>query len=152
MAQEEVKLSQILGVYEAVVVYVPLSKEVQYADLIDCNLSARIFPVSNDKSVDPLFEARRIRDAVCDLTTAILLPGREFDSSGTRHGRGGGWYDRFLPEVPTTWTRIGICRESQFCEVPLTREAWDQPVDKILIVSNDRSRIHAIDATPPRSA
>src|SRR3989338_4417869 len=43
------------------------------------------------------------KESVC-----ILIPGTRFDSAGTRHGRGNGWFDRFLAEVPESWMRIGV--------------------------------------------
>lgn len=70
------------------------------------------------------------------------MPGRAFDASGTRHGQGGGWYDRFLAEVPKEWLRIGFCYERQFSEEPLKREAWDQAMDAVVVVGNGMVRVY----------
>ncbi len=77
----------------------------------------------------------------------ILIPGRLFDITGTRHGRGGGWYDRFLAAVPREWFRVGFCYESQFSAAPLLREAWDQPMDAVCVVGEDGLRVLVPSAT-----
>lgn len=74
---------------------------------------------------------RRPRDGLREADPAdidaILIPGLAFDLQGRRLGRGGGFYDRFLPRLrPDAW-RIGICWESQIVdEVPV--EPHDQRV------------------------
>ncbi|MBP6868700.1 MAG: hypothetical protein KBC16_01175 [Candidatus Pacebacteria bacterium] len=59
----------------------------------------------------------------------IFLPGRKFDALGTRHGQGGGWYDRYLARVPSNWLRVGLCTSERFSTEALTRLPHDQPVD-----------------------
>ena len=63
---------------------------------------------------------------------ALLIPGTAFDEHGTRHGRGYGWYDRFLSSVPREWVRIGVAPLGTFSTTVLTREKWDEPMDWIL--------------------
>jgi hypothetical protein len=58
----------------------------------------------------------------------IFLPGQKFDLAGTRKGRGFGWYDKLLAELPTDWIRIGVANENQISQTPLVRNQWDQPV------------------------
>lgn len=43
--------------------------------------------------------------------TCILVPGRAFSTDGIRVGRGGGYYDRYLPK--TKALRIGVAYEEQ---------------------------------------
>jgi 5-formyltetrahydrofolate cyclo-ligase len=62
----------------------------------------------------------------------VLVPGTQFDRLGTRHGRGGGWYDRFLSAIPREWLRIGIAKSGSLSETPLKRELWDQEMDWII--------------------
>ena len=57
--------------------------------------------------------------------------------NGVRHGRGGGWYDRFLSQVSPQWMRIGFCFENQFSSSPLKQETWDQPVDWVCVQKAD---------------
>jgi 5-formyltetrahydrofolate cyclo-ligase len=62
----------------------------------------------------------------------ILVPGRKFDMSGSRIGRGGGWYDKFLSRVPRTWTRIGIAYNEDICNSPIPQNEWDQKMDYLV--------------------
>lgn len=45
----------------------------------------------------------------------VVVPGLAFTESGQRLGRGGGYYDRFLPSVPDAVT-IGLCFDLQIVE------------------------------------
>jgi 5-formyltetrahydrofolate cyclo-ligase len=55
----------------------------------------------------------------------ILVPGLTFDRAGYRLGRGGGYYDRYLPQ--TRAYTAGVCREELLCDA-VPREAHDAPV------------------------
>lgn len=90
-------------------------------------------------SLDPAEEALAALRFAGDAPCAVLVPGRRFDAAGTRHGQGGGWYDRFLARVPREWLRVGFCRAVQFSDAPLPRQAWDQPVDAVVIEGEDGS-------------
>lgn len=65
-------------------------------------------------------------------STYLLIPGTKFDEAGTRHGRGGGWYDRFLATAPAHWLRIGVVADNQWSNTKLIRQEWDQPMDGFL--------------------
>lgn len=62
---------------------------------------------------------------------AILIPGVAFDPTGTRLGRGGGFYDRFLAAPGLRAIRIGVCFELQIVD-EVVREAHDAVMDLVV--------------------
>ncbi len=68
-------------------------------------------------------------DALGDIEL-IIVPGMSFDSKGHRLGRGRGYYDRFLAQVPQAY-KIGVCFDFQRVEqVPVDEN--DQVMDEVL--------------------
>lgn len=68
---------------------------------------------------------------VSDDIDVVLLPGLVFDRSGGRLGRGRGYYDRFLEQLPAGVARIGVTSEATIVdEVPM--DEHDQRVDWIV--------------------
>ncbi len=126
------QLSSLLSSVEHVISYQPLRTEVSISLFIPENTQVHLIPAR--ASLDPHEIAGAMKDAVGESSCAILIPGRQFDASGTRHGQGGGWYDRFLAEMPKEWLRIGFCFDDQFSEVPLVRQSWDQAMDYVVVV------------------
>lgn len=97
--------------------------------------------VPQDQRIDPFAVAQEFQEIDKNTRVYILIPGTQFDAEGTRVGKGGGWYDRFLSKVPKEWLRVGICSDSQFSEDPLTRNPWDEPMDYVAIREKDSWRI-----------
>lgn len=58
---------------------------------------------------------------------AVILPGLAFDRRGYRLGYGGGYYDRFLAELPPGVFTIGLAPSSMIV-AELPRDEWDLPV------------------------
>ncbi len=63
------------------------------------------------------------------VTDIVIVPGRKFDRQLTRHGRGGGYYDRFL--CNTSAIKIGVCFHDQLVN-RLVRKPHDIPMDIIV--------------------
>ena len=61
----------------------------------------------------------------------VLVPGVAFTAEGSRLGRGGGFYDRFLHALPQSTLRIGIGFSAQIQKV-LPTERHDEPVSHLL--------------------
>ncbi len=64
-----------------------------------------------------------------------VVPGTAFDRSGNRLGRGGGYYDRFLPRLRPGVPKIGLAFECQVVE-EIIPDPHDAPVD--LVITEDR--------------
>ena len=65
--------------------------------------------------------------ATVDRQWLWLIPAVAFDESGTRLGRGGGFYDRMLSEYPGR--RIGVFYQCQFCSEVLPQAEHDQKLE-----------------------
>lgn len=65
-----------------------------------------------------------------DSLDFIVCPGLAFDRSGTRLGRGAGYYDRYL--VNTNAFVIGAAYAFQLAD-ELARNAWDIPVNAVVV-------------------
>ena len=62
---------------------------------------------------------------------AILVPGLAFTKQGHRLGRGGGFYDRYLAQLPATTLKIGVCFAVQLVEA-LPSEPHDQRMNAVV--------------------
>jgi len=61
----------------------------------------------------------------------VVVPGLAFTTDGDRLGQGGGWYDRFLSQVRSDCTSIGVCFAEQIVDA-LPVEAHDVVVDHVV--------------------
>lgn len=64
----------------------------------------------------------------------VLVPGMAFTPDGERLGRGGGYYDRYLPR--TSALTVALARDFQIVD-RLPTEAHDVPVDALIIDSGE---------------
>lgn len=76
--------------------------------------------------LEPMNSCPKLNQAEIDLA---LIPGVCFSQDGSRLGRGGGYYDRWLETY--YGVSIGICR-NQFLQLQIPTEAHDQKVTHIL--------------------
>jgi len=128
--------SNALGIW-----YVPLPGEIN-PESLELVRSHGLRPwrtVPADQTRDPFLFAVEILRAYAEegrnRPVYLLIPGTRFDALSTRHGRGGGWYDRFLSRIPREWRRIGVCGPGQWSEETLSRKSWDEPMDEVIRVS-----------------
>jgi 5-formyltetrahydrofolate cyclo-ligase len=141
------KLNNILSDCDVSIAYEALPDEIDFTSI---PLTQKIFknliqiPINNDS--DPHKWSENCRCYCKGKNTCILIPGRKFDIHGTRHGRGGGWYDRFLSKVPKDWIRIGITCKSNFSFSVLSKQSWDEPVDWIIVKDGDSWQVHETEA------
>lgn len=130
------KLTLLLARCSAAIGYAPLGDEVEYAsDPLFQNVgSEQIFLPKNN--VDgPCQWAQWCNERYGNGVVCVFVPGVQFDARGTRKGRGGGWYDRFLSKIHPEWIRIGIIGVDGFSRTALKRQEWDEPVDWVAVRS-----------------
>lgn len=119
---------------DASVLYKPQSGEVNYIGCqfpIEIHLNNLVLP--NNKNSNPFEWATKCINKFKNEKPYVLIPGARFDIHGTRHGKGGGWYDRFLSQIPSTWVRIGITDKARMSATKLSRKKLDEPVDWVIV-------------------
>ncbi len=144
MAQEgnqEALLGALCASQEGCVTYQALRTEVPLDTVFTPPPTLPVYQIPARASASVTDELARAQALMQGRQVAVFLPGRLFDRSGTRHGQGGGWYDRFLASAPATWLRIGVCTADHMSETPLTRNPWDEPVDVLVVQHADRIEV-----------
>lgn len=126
----------------SVVIYLPLPDEIDVTPVLD--RVSRTFAVTRTPPRGPLtlhpVEAPRERHRygfeqpvataplVDPSTVAVVLaPGLAFGPEGERLGRGGGYYDRFLPTVPDGAARVGVTVSALVAD-GLPTDSFDVPM------------------------
>lgn len=75
-----------------------------------------------------------------DCLDIAIIPGVAFDEKGGRIGTGRGYYDRFIPHLPSTTRKVALSLEEQIVpQVPM--ESHDQHMD---IIITDKRTIYKI--------
>jgi 5-formyltetrahydrofolate cyclo-ligase len=62
----------------------------------------------------------------------VVVPGVAFDRQNNRLGRGAGFYDRFLFELPSTTPTISLAYDLQIVDALLGLEPHDRPVTQVV--------------------
>ena len=119
---------------DVILTYDPFSDEPDPSPLL---IGKEVIILPQNKEVNPIHLAEKYTELFSKKQVCVLVPGTQFDESGTRHGRGGGWYDRFLSHTPREWTRVGVLKAKQLSKTPLVREVWDESMDYLALVSKE---------------
>jgi len=127
------EFNNITATYNGAILYKPLPGEIDYTEPgFPMDLCPNRIVLPNNRNEDPFAWANKCVGYFKKDIPYVLVPGTSFDIYGTRHGKGGGWYDRFLSETPATWLKIGVTETSRLSFQPIAKKSWDQVVDWIL--------------------
>lgn len=129
------KIDLIVANSNLCVLYQPVSMETD-PEILPFNLPNKRVVVPVGLATNPKIFGSNLTKEFGSLNGVILIPGRQFDKFGGRHGKGWGWYDRFLSVVPAKWIRVGICSQNEFSTTRLVIQEWDKLMDWIIINDN----------------
>jgi len=133
------EFESLISTHTGVIAYKPLADEVDYENsTFPIKLHENKKLLQSSKIENPFVWAEKYIEYFKKDKIYILVPGTKFDIYGTRYGRGGGWYDRFLSKVPRAWLRIGVTDISRLSSERLEKKPWDQIMD-FVIVREDNS-------------
>ena len=110
--------------HEAVDQLVQMGKRVLLPVVIDeKNLEIRLYQGPQDLKLGAMNILEPAGKPFTDYQEieTVLVPGMSFDPQGNRLGRGKGYYDRFLVQVPQAY-KIGVCFDFQKVELVPTDE------------------------------
>ncbi len=130
-----------------VMVYLAKEDEVDTTPIVDCaerEGKELVVPVVRGDEIKPcrlegklrkgtfgILEPEVYREVDIAKLDMVLVPGRAFDRHGNRIGRGKGYYDRFLAQLPPNVIKIGVCFSCQiFDSLPV--QSTDIPVDLVV--------------------
>ena len=155
LACERLLADKRLGDASTVMMYYPLGDEVDVAPVIELlaeNGKTVVLPqvtgeaemvVRRYTGEDDLREgAFGIMEPCGELFTdyeaidVAIIPGMAFDRHGNRLGRGKGYYDRFLPLLPTRVYKIGVCFPFQLLD-NIPTEEHDIKMDVVFLARID---------------
>lgn len=79
---------------------------------------------------EPCFSPDRVVNT--DEIDLVVVPAVAFDAKNNRLGRGAGYYDRFLAELPATTPTVGLAFSFQVVPLIPGIEAHDRPVSMVI--------------------
>jgi len=128
---DEIKI--LIDSSQILVSYSPLGDEIRPIDFsIIKDFSGLVVAIPNKNFPDPFDYSIWLKKYCGKRKTVVLIPGQQFDLFGTRYGRGGGWYDRLLSQLPNDWLRIGLAKNKRIVRCRLPHQPHDEPVDWLI--------------------
>jgi len=128
-----------LDSYEMILSFIPMRDEPDVSPVNQKAMEKGIpvaIPAKQPGTFIPLNgteDAPVVRIDDISVKTLMLVPGVAFTADGYRLGRGGGWYDRALTNLPKCIETVGICaKERLLSDLPV--EPHDRKVDRVLVV------------------
>lgn len=111
-------------------IFLPRCLEPRSLELVAFQPGAALRPSGPGSVLEPEGEATQ-PDSIPG-PVVLLVPSVALDATGSRLGRGGGFYDGLLPRASALqWCVIGVCHASHVVD-RIPTEAHDQPVDALL--------------------
>ena len=144
--EEYLQLKKIINSYQAVISYKPFVDEPNPEEIFPLIRPCVKYIVPLTYSALPTETSNTVKKIVGKGRVCIYIPGKSFDRNGVRYGRGRGWYDHFLSEIPSGWLRIGFCFRKQFSESSLKKEPWDELIDWVCAKDNEKIRCYETSA------
>jgi len=118
----------------AFITYTPLKDEIDpFTAPLSFHSVSKYITISQDPMTNPDAVAQHIMNRFDHDKVCILIPGQLFDIFGSRKGRGGGWYDRFLSKINSEWIRIGITERAHFRVKKIDCNPWDERMDAVYV-------------------
>ncbi len=142
-------LQAILKKCDVLIGYAPLPDEPDFFKApVLSHFHASLYRIPADKTNDPFEYAEELVQRFANSHPCLVIPGQKFDAQGSRHGRGGGWYDRLLCKLSREWVRIGVCFAQQYSVSRLPREQWDESMDYLLLYTEEKDEWEIKSAEP----
>lgn len=147
------ELSSWPPLHGVVATYLAMPSEIDLGSLIDMDRVRALIPRVEDGGMLTLHDldtpglvrhrfgflepGRASTPVDLDDVDVVLVPGRVFDRSGTRIGKGAGMYDRLLANIPLGMTTVGVTVDSLVMD-ELPSEPHDRRVDWLATESGVR--------------
>ncbi len=81
-----------------------------------------------------ILEPQKGRTVPPSQIDVMYVPGRAFDRAGNRHGRGRGYYDRYLAQPAAAHIhKIGVC-SPECLHDSIPTQPHDVPMDEVMII------------------